>query len=72
VRLLQVGRGANLDDACPLVEPASPEWLAAYEKREKLGQYLQLEVTGSSSFQAGIAILVPLTSALVALLLGTR
>src|SRR5437762_7970134 len=70
-KLLQVGR-ANLDAACPLIEPASPEWLAAYEKREKLGQYLQLEVTASSSFQAGIAILAPLTSALIALLLGTR
>lgn len=70
-KLLQVGR-ANLDAACPLVEPTSPEWLAAYEKREKLGQYLQLEVTTGSSFQAGIAILAPLTSALVALLLGTN
>jgi hypothetical protein len=70
-KLLQVGR-ANLDAACPLVDPASPEWLAAYEKREKLGQYLQLEVTASAGFKAGVAILAPLTSALVALLLGTR
>lgn len=70
-KLLQVGR-ANLNAACPLVEPASTEWLAAYEKREKLGQYLQLEVTAGSSFQAGIAILAPLASALVALLLGTH
>jgi hypothetical protein len=71
VKLLQVGR-ANLDAACPLVEPASPEWLAAYGKREKLGQYLQLEVTASARLQTGIAILAPLTSALIALLLGTR
>jgi len=69
LKLLQVGR-ANLDTACPLVDPASRKWLAAYEKREKLGQYLQLEVTASASFRAGIAILAPLTSALVALLLG--
>jgi hypothetical protein len=69
-RLLEVGR-ANLDAACPDIEPASPEWLAAYEKRQKLSQHLQLEVTTSASFQSGIAILAPLASALVALLLGT-
>ena len=33
-KLLEVGR-ANLDAACPLVEPASPEWLAAYRKARK-------------------------------------
>jgi hypothetical protein len=70
-KLLEVGR-ANLDAACPPVEPASPEWLAAHDKREKLNQHLQLEVTTSASFRAGIAILAPLGSALVALLLGTH
>jgi hypothetical protein len=69
-RLLEVGR-ANLDAACPLDEPASPEWLALYGKREKLAQYLQLDVTPSASFQSGIAILAPLASALVPLLLGS-
>jgi hypothetical protein len=69
-KLLEVGR-ANLDAACPPVEPASPEWLAVHEKREKLSQHLQLEVTTSASFRAGLAILAPLSSALVALLLGT-
>lgn len=69
-KLIEVGN-ANLDAACPAVEPASPEWLATQEKRDALGNYLQLEVTASDSFRAGIAILAPLASALVALLLGT-
>jgi hypothetical protein len=70
-KLLRAGR-ANLDAACPLVEPASQEWLAAYEKREKLGEYLRLELTANTNLQAGIAILAPLTSALVGVLLGSR
>ena len=70
-KLLELGR-ANLEAACPPVEPASPEWLATYEKRERLGQHLQLEVTTNATFRAGIAILAPLGSALVALLLGTH
>lgn len=69
-KLLDVGN-ANLDAACPPVEPASPEWLATNEKRDALRRYLQLEVTASDSFRAGIAILAPLASALAALLLGT-
>jgi len=70
LRLLEVGR-ANVDAACKPEEPASPAWLPAYEKRKKLEEHLQLEVATSASFRAGIAILAPLASALVGLLLGT-
>src|SRR5919204_2007616 len=69
LKLLEVGR-ANLEAACPLEEPKSPGWLPAYEKRKKLEEHLQLEVATSASFRAGVAILAPLASALVALLLG--
>jgi hypothetical protein len=68
-KLLEVGR-ANADAACKPEEPASPAWLPAYEKRRKLDEYLQLQIATSASFRAGVAILAPLGSALVALLLG--
>ena len=70
LRLLEAGR-ANLDAACKLEEPTSPTWADTYDKRKKLQEHLQLEVTTSASFRAGVAILAPLASALVALLLGT-
>ena len=70
LRLLEAGR-ANLDAACPLGDPSSAGWTDSYEKRKKLQEYLQLEVTASASFRAGVAIFAPLASALVALLLGT-
>lgn len=66
--LLQVGR-ANVDAACKMAEPASTTWLATYEKRRKLEEHVQLEIATSASFRTGVAILAPLTSALVALLL---
>jgi hypothetical protein len=70
LRLLEAGR-ANLDAACPLGDPSSADWSDAYEKRKRLQEYLQLDVTASASFRAGVAIFAPLGSALVALLLGT-
>jgi hypothetical protein len=69
-RLLDIGR-KNVDAASKLPEPSSPDWVASYEKRKKLEEHLQLEVTTTASFRAGVAILAPLASALVALLLGT-
>jgi hypothetical protein len=68
-RLLDVGR-ENVKNACEDADPRSEAWLAAYEKRKKLEEYLQLEVTTSAGFRSGVAILTPLASALVALLLG--
>jgi hypothetical protein len=70
LRLLETGR-ANLEAACPLGDPASAGWADSYEKRKKLQEYLQLEVSASASFRAGVAIFAPLGSALLALLLGT-
>lgn len=68
-KLLDVGN-AILDATCAAREPASPDWAAAYDRRVKLANYLQLGVSTSDSFRAGIAIFAPLTSALLALLLG--
>jgi hypothetical protein len=69
LRLLEVGR-ANVDAACKPEEPASPNWLPAYQKRKKLEEHLQLQLTTGASFRAGVAILAPLGSALVGLLIG--
>ena len=68
-RLLEVGR-ANVDAACEPEEPTSPSWLPAYEKRKKLEEHLQLQLATGTSFRVGVAILAPLGSALVGLLLG--
>jgi hypothetical protein len=68
-KLLEVGR-KNVNAACPAEDPTSPAWLPAYEKRQRLEEHLQLGVATSASFRAGVAILTPLASALVALLLG--
>jgi hypothetical protein len=68
-RLLEVGR-EHVNAACKAEEPDSEAWLPAYEKRKKLEELLQLEVTTSAGFRSGVAILTPLGSALVALLLG--
>ena len=67
--LLDTGRKL-VDGACPAVEPRSSAWTDVYEKRKKLEELLQLEVTTSSSFRAGIAIMAPLASSVVGLLLG--
>jgi hypothetical protein len=69
LRLLEVGR-AHVEAVCKAEEPKSASWEASYEKRKKLEEYLQLDVATSASFRAGVSILAPLASALVALLLG--
>ena len=50
-------------------EPDSPDWDAAVAKRTQLITLLQLELSLSGSLTAGAAILAPLATALVGLLL---
>jgi hypothetical protein len=68
-RLLEQGRRL-VDAVCPVPEPVSAEWSAAYEKRRKLEELLQLQLTTSASFRAGIAIAAPLGSSIFGLLIG--
>jgi hypothetical protein len=69
LRALAVGR-ANLEAACPPAEPASEGWVDVNDKRQSLATYLQLDGSTSTSFRAALAILAPLSTALVSLLLG--
>jgi hypothetical protein len=63
--------GIRLRDAlCPPLWPPNPDWRARAEERATLGDLLRLEVTGTASLRAGIAILAPLASSLVSRLLG--
>jgi hypothetical protein len=68
-RLVATGRRL-VDDACPGEEPSSPDWAASYDKRKKLEQLLELQLTTSGSFRAAVAISAPLVSSIVGLLLG--
>jgi hypothetical protein len=65
--LSEVGR-KNLDAACPAEEPSSAGWSDAYDKRSSLAGLLQLDVTTGIGYKAAVAILAPITSALVTLL----
>ncbi len=61
--------GADLRDrSAPLPDPSDPEFAAAIEKRQTLTGLLGLDVSASTSFRAGVAILSPLFAALVSLL----
>jgi hypothetical protein len=61
--------GADLRSrGAPLAEPNEPEFEAAVEKRQTLTGLLGLDVSASTSFRAGVAILSPLFAALVSLL----
>lgn len=54
--------------AAPLPEPDDPGFEAAVAKRQTLTDLLGLDVSASTSFRAGVAILSPLLGALVSLL----
>jgi hypothetical protein len=68
-RLLETGRRL-VESSCPLEDPTSPDWLAAYEKRKRLEELLQLGITTSASFRSLIAITAPLASSIASLLIG--
>jgi hypothetical protein len=54
----------------PGEDPASPQWKDNNDKRLALETRLRLDITLTSSFQAGAAILAPLASAVVGTLLS--
>lgn len=68
-QLQAVGRGF-VDDVAPLPDPASADFSDRLEKRSKLEELLQLNVGVSGGFRAGVAILAPLGTSLVSLLLS--
>jgi hypothetical protein len=65
--------GNRIRDAVFSRVPAnSPEWAERTEKREKLGRILGLEQGPVGRLKAGLAILTPLLSSLVGLLLSAK
>jgi hypothetical protein len=70
-RLLSVG-GQLRDSFFPLESPRSETWSDWYDKRKRLEELLKLQVTAGESFRTGVAILTPLASGLVGLLLHTK
>jgi hypothetical protein len=65
--------GNRIRDAVfPPVPASRPEWIDRVQKREKLGQVLGLEQGPIGRLKAGVAILTPLLSSLVGLLLSAK
>jgi hypothetical protein len=60
------------DRGAPLVSPLDPKFGDVVAKRKTLDELMQLNLSASSSFKAGVAILTPLAGSLVALLIGKK
>jgi hypothetical protein len=61
--------GSDLRDrAAPLRGPGEPDFEAVIAKRKALSELLGLDISASTSFRVGAAILSPLFAALVSLL----
>jgi hypothetical protein len=60
------------DAACPTLPPSDDDWAVQTEKREKLGQLLGLDQGPFSRLKTSAAILTPLLSSLVGLLLSAK
>jgi hypothetical protein len=61
--------GSDLRDrAAPLRGPGEPDFEAVIAKRKALTELLGLDISASTSFRVGAAILSPLFAALVSLL----
>jgi hypothetical protein len=71
VRLQSAGRWL-VEHYVSLCEPTSPDWDSRYAKRTQLIQLLQLELSLSGSLQAAAAILAPLATSLLGLLLPSQ
>jgi hypothetical protein len=71
VRLQATGRWL-VEHYVRLCEPTEPDWDSRYAKRTQLIQLLQLELTLGGSLQAGAAILAPLATSLLGLLLPSH
>lgn len=65
--------GGKIRDAVfPRLPPTDDAWVEQTEKRERLGQLLQLEQGPFGRLKAGVAILTPLLGGLVGLLLNAK
>lgn len=69
LRMQALGRNL-VERSMPGEDPASPQWKDNNDKRLALETRLRLDITLTSSFQAGAAILAPLASAVVGTLLS--
>jgi hypothetical protein len=58
--------------SAPLVSPLDPTFADVVAKRKTLDELMQLNLSATSSFKAGVAILTPLAGSLVALLIGKK
>jgi hypothetical protein len=58
-----------IDQLAPVPSPSHPAWSAAYARRRELRSFLELDVTMVGSVRAGAAVLAPLASGLIAVLL---
>ncbi|MDP8943929.1 MAG: hypothetical protein M3N16_07405 [Actinomycetota bacterium] len=67
---LQAWGRALRDRAADVPAPGSQRWSDGYAKRRQLEDLLKLGTTPAESFTAGVAILAPLGTSLVTLLLG--
>lgn len=62
--------GAHLRDrAYPLLDPDDSSFFDVVGKRKAFDEFMQLNLSASSTFKAGVAILTPLASGLIALLI---
>ena len=69
-RLSEVGRAIR-DRSLPAPEMTDQSWTRRYEARTRADEFLQLGLSTSQSFRAGVAILTPLAGSLLGLLIGT-
>jgi hypothetical protein len=57
------------NNAYPLPDPGTPTFSAVLKERETFDDFLQVNLSASASFKASVAILAPLASSLIALLI---
>jgi hypothetical protein len=69
-RISRLGRDLRQRSLEPMPPPDDPQWGEWYGRRKAVGEMLDLDVTALQSFRAGVAILAPLASGLLTLLLG--
>jgi hypothetical protein len=70
-RLQLLGRSVR-DRAAELPAPTAPSFSSRLQRRKDLEDLLELNLSGSGSFRASVAILTPLVTSVVGLLLSSR
>jgi hypothetical protein len=67
---VQAGGRQLRDKAVPLPSPTDPAFSDHFGRWKDLGELLELEMTTTASFRAGVAILAPLATSIVGLVLS--